>query len=175
MKKMELNLRVTKSEGNLIYTGVARQYRADCQKGVFKIGTSYDPEHPMMRLRMEIIAAETVTGCFFGYPMTTWGAIVFADEQGVVSSMLVKNESLNNFMEAFNQAAAKGLLLSDLQVEARMSARSNAKGKFYAVEFTIGAAGKFTKEIAAFQSALPENLFEELSEVAPKAREALNA
>ena len=178
MKEMSLNLKVIKSDGNLIFTGAPRQYRADCKLGIFKIGAVENPDAPMKKLKLEVIAAKLVSGCFFGYKLTTWGVIIFADEQRVVSSLMLKGESLDNFKEIFNQAAERGILLSAYQINGRFSQRVNSRGdKFFAVEFSLGEKGKFTAEIEKFQEEMSDTVFEELVEIEPKKKEqeALNA
>ena len=54
---------LNREENPIVFTGSARQYRADCQAGQFKIGAS---RMVGPTLDMELIAARIVEGQFFG-------------------------------------------------------------------------------------------------------------
>jgi hypothetical protein len=91
-------------EGQIMADSI-RQWRSDCQAGQFKVGaaTMRGP-----KLDMEIVGAQISTGEFFGYPLQTWLAVVFVDPDGVLSSVLFKTESLDNFEEVRRQYRLKG-------------------------------------------------------------------
>ena len=155
MKMKDLNFEAQKPEG-LLYVGSPRQYRADCKAGQFKIGASQVVGN---RLKMEVIAARFVEGEFFGYDWKKWANIIFADESGAVSSMMIKTESLDNFLEVYRNALESRRTLLQLQLEAMMSARANDNGKFFAVEFSVAGDGKFSEHIAAFRAELPGDIY----------------
>lgn len=151
----DLNFEAQKPEG-LLYVGSPRQYRADCKSGQFKIGASQTVGN---RLKMEVIAARFVEGEFLGYDWKKWANIIFADEHGAVSSMMIKTESLDNFLEVYRNTLEKGKTMIELKLEAIMSARSNDNGKYFAVEFAVVGDGQFTEHIAVFRKELPNGIY----------------
>src|SRR5512143_2819313 len=76
-----------RNEHPLVFTGSARQYRADCQAGQFKIRAS---RMVSGTLRLELIAARLLEGEFFGYPNQKWLSLIFVDPDGIVSTLLFK-------------------------------------------------------------------------------------
>ena len=144
---------VTKLEPGQIMTDTSpRQYRSDCQAGQFKIGAS---TMKGQKLDMELIGAQLSEGEYFGYPNTRWLAILFADQEGVVSTILFKTESLDNFLEVQRAVRLKNETLLGKCLRATMSKRSSrANGNsYFAVEFEILAKkGKFTTAIQDFRN-----------------------
>ena len=140
-------------EGQILADSV-RQWRSDCQAGNFKIGaaTMRGP-----KLDMEIIGAEFVDRELFGYPLQTWLAVAFVDPDGVLSSILFKTESLDNFEELRRQYRLKGETLLGKTIRARMSRRSSrANGEsYFAVEFEVTSEGKYARQIADFRRQHP--------------------
>lgn len=136
-------------EGQILADSI-RQWRSDCQSGQFKIGaaTMRGP-----RLDMEIVGAQISTGEFFAYPLQTWLAVVFVDPDGVLSSVLFKTESLDNFEEVRRQYRLKGETLLGKTIRASMSRRSSrANGEsYFAVEFEVVSPGKYAAAIADFR------------------------
>ena len=141
---------IDRNEHPLVFTGSARQYRADCQAGQFKIGAS---RMVSGTLKMEVIAARLVEGEFFSYPRQKWLNVIFVDAEGIVASVLFKTESMDNFLELHRQAIATGDLLLGKTIQARMSRRaSRDSGQgYYAVEFEITGEGTYTEAIARFR------------------------
>ena len=84
------------AQGEILADSI-RQWRSDCQTGQFKIGAT-TMKGP--RLDMELIGAQISEGEYFGYPLMKWLALLFVDGDGVLSSILFKTESLDNFEEA---------------------------------------------------------------------------
>jgi hypothetical protein len=99
---------IDRNEHPLVFTGSARQYRADCQAGQFKIGAS---RMVSGTLKLELVAARLIEGEFFGYPYQKWINVIFVDPDGIVSSVLFKTESMDNFLEVHRQAIAAGDIL----------------------------------------------------------------
>lgn len=134
----------------LVFTGSARQYRSDCQAGQFKIGAS---RMVGGTLKLEVVAARLIEGAFFGYPPQKWLSVIFVDPAGIVSSLLFKTESVDNFLELHRQAIAAGGLLLGKAITARMSRRaSRDSGQgYYAVEFEITGDGTYGDAIARFR------------------------
>ena len=136
-------------EGQILADSV-RQWRADCQAGTFKIGaaTMRGP-----KLDMEVIGAQISSGEFYGYPLQTWLAVLFVDPDGVLSSVLFKTESLDNFEETRRQYRLKGETLLGKTIRASMSKRvSRANGEsYYAVEFEVVSEGRYARQIAEFR------------------------
>ena len=85
---------VTKLESGQILADSVRQWRSDCQAGQFKIGSSH---FRGPKLDMELVGAQISEGEYFGYPLQKWLAILFIDPDGVLSSVLFKTESLDQF------------------------------------------------------------------------------
>lgn len=136
-------------EGQIL-TDSIRQWRADCQSGQFKIGatTLRGP-----KLDLELIGAQVNEGEFFGYPHQKWLALLFVDPDGIMSSILFKTESLDNFEELRRQYLVKGESLLGKTIRAAMSKRaSKASGNgYFAVEFEVLSDGKYAEAIAQFR------------------------
>lgn len=127
-----------------------RQWRADCQVGQFKVGSS---DQRGAKLDMEIIGAQFSEGEFFGYPYQQWLALLFVDPDAVVSTILLKKESLDNFSEIHRKYRIAGESLLGKILRANMSKRSSRKygGTYYAVEFEVVGPGKYVEAVAKFR------------------------
>jgi hypothetical protein len=136
--------------GEILADGAPRQWRSDCQAGQFKIGatTFRGP-----KLDMELIGAQIAEGEYFGYPYQKWLALLFVDPDGVVSSILFKTESLDNFEELRRKYRLKGESLLGKTLRANMSKRaSKSSGTgYFAVEFEVVSDGKYAAAIAQFR------------------------
>ena len=139
----------------IIWGGRPRQYRADCQVGQFKLGAT---KMVGRTLEMEIFGFRTIDDELFGYEYQTWLQVLFIDPQNVVSSVLFKTESMDNFANLQAELAAKGRAVGEGVVTATMSKRSsNTTGKsYFAVEFEWREREdtKRLQEIAEFVSGL---------------------
>jgi len=125
-------LTVPKLSG-IIYTGKPRQYRADCQAGMFKIGAS---KMVGRSLRMEILAWGVFEEELFGYPLQPWLGVIFIDPTNVVSQILFKTESLDNFTNLVLEKAQEGVGIGQGITTATMSKRASRAGTgYFAVEF----------------------------------------
>lgn len=156
---MNLNLDVTTRDKNdLLFIGSPRQWRADCQAGQFKIGASLMRGH---RLKMQVIAAKIIEDELFGYPFQQWLNVVFADPDGVVSGIMFKTESMDNFLELYRQSLAAEKPLTGVMIEAVMSKRASRQmgESYYAVEFQMVGDGLYSEAIARFRQSLPSNLY----------------
>jgi hypothetical protein len=102
---------------------------------------------------MELIGAQICEGEYFGYPFQKWLALLFVDPNGVLSSILFKTESLDNFEELRRQYRIKGETLLGKTIRASMSKRaSKATGNgYFAVEFEVVSPGKYADAIAQFR------------------------
>lgn len=136
-------------EGEIL-TDSIRQWRADCQAGQFKIGaTAFHGS----KLDMELVGAQISEGEFFGYPLQKWLAILFIDPKGVLSSILFKTESLDQFEELRRSYRLKGESLLGKTITATMcrrTSRANSNG-YFAVEFEVRSSGKYAEAIAQFR------------------------
>jgi hypothetical protein len=140
-----------------------RQWRSDCQAGQFKIGatTFRGP-----KLDMELVGAQISEGEYFGYPLMKWLALLFVDQEGVLSSILFKTESLDNFEELRRSYRVKGETLLGKTIRAQMAKRaSKATGNgYFAVELEVVSPGKYAEAIAQFrQQHYSPRLFRELN------------
>lgn len=156
---MELALTQTnRNENELLFVGSPRQWRADCQAGQFKIGAT---RMVGPRLRLEVIAAKFIEDELFGYEWQKWLNVIFADPDGVVSSVMFKTESMDNFLEVYRESLATNTPLTQLVIEAVMSRRASKESGngYYAVEFTVIGPGKYTPAIAVFRDALPGDIY----------------
>ena len=141
---------VTKLEPGQILSDSVRQWRSDCQAGQFKIGASH---FRGPKLDMELIGAQISEGEFFGYPLQKWLAVLFIDPDGVLSSILFKTESLDQFEELRRTYRLKGESLLGKTIRAHMCKRaSRASGNgYFAVEFEVVSDGKYAEAIAQFR------------------------
>ena len=146
----EIMLEEVGLEAGQILADSIRQWRSDCQAGQFKIGatTMRGP-----KLDMELIGAQISEGEYFGYPFQKWLALLFVDPDGVLSSILFKTESLDNFEELRRSYRIKGETLLGKTLRATMSKRaSRASGNgYFAVEFEVTSQGKYAEAIAQFR------------------------
>lgn len=154
---------VSKLEPGQIMADSIRQWRSDCQAGQFKIGSS---TMKGQKLDLEIVGATISEGEYFGYPSQKWLALLFVDPDGVLSSILLKTESLDQFEELRRQYRLKGESLLGKTIRASMSKRaSRASGaSYYAVTFEVKRDGKYAEAIALFrQLHYSPQLFRQLS------------
>jgi hypothetical protein len=116
----------------------------------FKIGSS---NFRGPKLDMELVGAQISEGEFFGYPLQKWLAILFIDPEGVLSSILFKTESLDQFEELRRSYRLKGESLLGKTIRAHMCKRaSRASGNgYFAVEFEVVSDGKYADAIAQFR------------------------
>ncbi len=127
-----------------------RQWRSDCQAGQFKIGANI---FRGPKIDMELIGAQIAEGEYFGYPYQKWLALLFVDSEGVLSTILFKTASLDNFEELRRSYRIKGETLMGKTIRAQMSKRaSKASGNgYFAVEFEVVSEGKYAEAIAQFR------------------------
>jgi len=146
----EIQLEEVGLEPGQILADSIRQWRSDCQAGQFKVGASTMRGN---KLDMELVGAQISEGEFFGYPNQKWLALLFVDPDGVLSSILFKTESLDNFEEMRRQYRIKGETLLGKTIRASMSKRaSKASGTgYFAVEFEVVSPGKYAEAIAEFR------------------------
>lgn len=141
---------VTKLEPGQILADSVRQWRSDCQAGQFKIGAT---NFRGPKLDMELIGAQISEGEFFGYPLQKWLAILFVDSEGVLSSILFKTESLDQFDELRRMYRLKGESLLGKTIRATMekrASRANGNG-YFAVVFEVISLGKYADAISEFR------------------------
>jgi hypothetical protein len=146
-----------------IMAETVRQWRSDCQAGQFKIGAS---TFRGPKLEMELAGAQISEGEYFGYPFQKWLALLFVDPDGVLSSILFKTESLDNFEELRRTYRLQGQSLLGKTIRASMSKRaSRASGQgYFAVEFEVIVETKYAEAIQAFREQhYSPRLFRELS------------
>lgn len=153
---VDLDFNLTAEAGRLLYIGSPRQYRADCKSGQFKIGAG---QMVGRTLKMEVIAARFIEDELFGYPYQKWVNLIFADPSGVVSSVLLKTESMDNFLEVYRLSIERGTPLPSLSIQGRMSQRAGESGPYFAVEFEIVGPGQFGPAIQEFTAEMPHGLF----------------
>jgi len=146
----EIQLEEVGIEPGQILADSIRQWRSDCQAGQFKVGAT---AFRGARLDMELIGAHISEGEFFGYPFQKWLALLFVDPDGVLSTILFKTESLDNFEELRRQYRLKGETLLGKTIRATMSKRSSraSANGYFAVEFEVVSEGKYAEEIAKFR------------------------
>ncbi len=160
---------VSKLEPGQILADSVRQWRSDCKSGQFKIGSSTMKGN---KLDMEIVGAHVSEGEYFGYPHQKWLALLFIDTEGVLSSILFKTESLDNFEEMRRQYRLKGETLLGKTIRATMCQRAGKAASYYAVEFEVTANNKYAEAIAAFRQNHYNPEFIRLIESKPEAKAA---
>jgi len=146
----EISLEEVGLEPGQILADSIRQWRSDCQAGQFKVGASTMRGN---KLDMELVGAQISEGEFFGYPHQKWLALLFVDPDGVLSSILFKTESLDNFEEMRRQYRIKGETLLGKTIRASMSKRASkaSRTSYFAVEFEVVSPGKYADAIAEFR------------------------
>lgn len=149
--KQEISLEDVKKlpDGEFLAESI-RQWRPDCQAGQFKVGAS---GFKGTKLDMELIGAQISEGEFFGYPFQRWLALLFVDPEGILSTILYKTESLDNFEELRRSYRIKGESLLGKTIRASMAKRSSRTNgeSYHAVEFEVAKDGKYAKAIAEFR------------------------
>ncbi len=167
----EINLEEVGLEQGKILTDFIRQWRSDCQAGQFKIGASNFKGN---KIEMELIGAQINEGEFFGYEYQKWIALLFVDPDGIVSSILFKTESLENFMELHHRYKVKGESLLGKTVLAQMAKRSSRSNgnSYYAVEFSVISDGKYAEQIAQFRQQHYSSHFARMIEAKPEPQTA---
>ncbi len=148
-KEISLDV-IERAEGEIIADS-PRQWRADCHSGQFKIGSTTMRGN---KLDLELVGAQISEGEYFGYPFQKWLALLFVDPDGILSNMLVKTESLDNFLELRRTYAVKDQSLLGKTIRATMSKRSSrASGNgYFAVEFEVASDGKYAAAIERFRA-----------------------
>ena len=123
---------------------------------------------------MELVGAQINEGEFFGYPLQRWLALLFVDPDGVLSTILFKTESLDQFDEMRRQYRLKGETLLGKTIRATMSKRaSRANGNgYFAVEFEVVSNGKYAEAIAQFRQQHYSPEFIRLIESKPEEKKA---
>ena len=136
-------------EGQILADSI-RQWRSDCKSGQFRIGAATMHGN---RMDLEIIAAQVSEGEYFAYPLQKWLALLFVDSDRVLSSILFKGESLDNFEELRRKYRLKGETLLGKTIRAQMALRSSRKygETYYAVEFEVVNEGQYADAIAQFR------------------------
>lgn len=124
---------VPETNGIMYIPGRPRQYRADCKAGEFKIGESTNTGK---KLNIEILKCRTFEAELFSYPFQQWLEVIFVDPDNIVSHILFKNESLDNFVEMFRCLRKDKKALGAGIIKASMNRRSSDTGTYYAVEFS---------------------------------------
>jgi hypothetical protein len=137
------------TDGQILADSI-RQWRANCQTGQFTIGSSIVKGN---KLDMELVGAQINEGEFFGYPNQKWLAILFVDQDRVMSSILLKTESLENFAELRREYFVKGESLLGKTIRANMCKRASKTGNgYYAVEFEVISDGVYADAIIQFRN-----------------------
>lgn len=156
MRTLDFSQKVEVEEGKATMIGSPRQYRADCKAGAFKIGKD---QLVGRNLKLEPITAKLTEAQLFSYRFQGWAEILFVDESGLVSSILIKGESLDNFLELYRSVTIDGKTLCELQITAKMAERSNKHGPYFVVQFEATGAGKYSDQIKSFAGDLPVGIF----------------
>lgn len=149
---MFTNALVVPNLEKIVFTGKPRQYRSDCQKGQFKIGAS---QLVGDSLDLEVLAWRIFEDEIFGYSYQPWLEVIFVDPKNVVSTILFKTESLDNFANLSLDLAQQGSCVGEGVTTAKMAKRASAANgtTYYAVEFNWqkGSAERLV-ELAEFAS-----------------------
>ena len=123
---------------------------------------------------MELVGAQISEGEYFGYPHQKWLALLFVDPDGVLSSILFKTESLDQFEELRRTYRLKGESLLGKTIRAHMckrASRANGNG-YFAVEFEVVSTGQYAEAIAQFRQQHYSPDFIRLIEAKPTDKQA---
>jgi hypothetical protein len=77
---------------------------------------------------MEILSWRTFEDQLFDYPQQTWLEVLFVDPRNVVSHILFKTQSLDNFLDFMLDLASQGKVIGHGVTTAKMSKRSGDLG-----------------------------------------------
>ena len=140
---------VSLSKSGIINLGRPTPYRGDCQMGKFKIKANPVSE----TLDFTVLAIRHLQGEFFNYEYQDWIEIIFADEKKIVSAMLMKTESMDNFGLATKFILSSGKRLIDVIITGYFVKKTSVvnKSSYYALEFRFRDNDQETiKEIETF-------------------------
>ncbi|WP_051023593.1 hypothetical protein [Synechococcus sp. PCC 7502] len=109
-------------------------------------------------LNLEILAFRKIQDELFAYEFQTWLEIIFIDAQNIISHILFKTESLDNFDELVLELSERKVAIACGTVTAQMQSRSSRTNgtNYYAVEFTWQPnPPERIEEIKAFAKTIP--------------------
>ena len=124
---------VSLSRSGIINLGRPTPYRGDCQMGRFKIKANPVSD----TLDFTVLAIRHLQGEFFNYDYQDWIEIIFVDEKKIVSAMLLKTESMDNFGLTTKFILSSGKRLIDVVVTGCFVKKTSVvnKSSYYALEF----------------------------------------
>ena len=124
---------VSLSKSGVINLGRPTPYRGDCQMGKFKIKANPVSD----TLDFTVLAIRHLQGEFFNYEYQDWIEIIFADDKKIVSAMLLKTESMDNFGLTTKFILSSGKRLIDVIITGYFVKKTSVvnKSSYYALEF----------------------------------------
>lgn len=140
---------VSLSKSGIINLGRPTPYRGDCQMGKFKIKVNPVSE----TLDFTVLAIRHLQGEFFNYDYQDWIEIIFVDDKKIVSAMLLKTESMDNFGLTTKFILSSGKRLIDVIITGYFVKKTSVinKSSYYALEFRFRDNNPETvKEIETF-------------------------
>ena len=140
---------VSLSRSGIINLGRPTPYRGDCQMGRFKIKANPVSD----TLDFTVLAIRHLQGEFFNYYYQDWIEIIFVDDKKIVSAMLLKTESMDNFGLTTKFILSSGKRLIDVIVTGCFVKKTSVvnKSSYYALEFKFRDNDPETvKEIETF-------------------------
>ena len=140
---------VSLSKSGIINLGRPTPYRGDCQIGKFKIKANPVSD----TLDFTVLAIRHLQGEFFNYEYQDWIEIIFIDEMKIISAMLLKTESMDNFGLTTKFILSSGKRLIDVIITGYFVKKTSVvnKSSYYALEFRFRDNDPETiKEIETF-------------------------
>lgn len=140
---------VSLSRSGIINLGRPTPYRGDCQIGKFKIKANPVSD----TLDFTVLAIRHLQGEFFNYDYQDWIEIIFADDKKIISAMLLKTESMDNFGLTTKFILSSGKRLIDVIITGYFVKKTSVvnKSSYYALEFRFKDNDPETvKEIETF-------------------------
>ena len=140
---------VSLSRSGIINLGRPTPYRGDCQIGKFKIKANPVSD----TLDFTVLAIRHLQGEFFNYDYQDWVEIIFADDKKIISAMLLKTESMDNFGLTTKFILSSGKRLIDVIITGYFVKKISVvnKSSYYALEFRFKDNDPETvKEIETF-------------------------
>jgi len=124
---------VSLSRSGIINLGRPTPYRGDCQIGKFKIKANPVSD----TLDFTVLAIRHLQGEFFNYEYQDWVEIIFADEKKIVSAMLLKTESMDNFGLTTKFILSSGKRLIDVIITGYFVKKTSVvnKSTYYTIDF----------------------------------------
>ncbi len=124
---------VSLTNSGIINFGKPTPYRPDCQMGKFKIKSNPISDN----LNFTVLAIRNLQGEFFNYEYQDWIELIIVDDKRILSSMLLKTESMDNFGLTTKFILSSGKRLIDVMITGYFVKRRSTinNSNYFVLEF----------------------------------------